>query len=692
MQSTSRTRTALLATGALLALPALAAAPLAAAPPDPADVKSSAGDAVRVPTLPIERVERGQTGYGLTVFAGTEPERFEVEVIGVLRNPDPRASYVLARLTGHGLEESGVVSGMSGSPVFIDGKLVGAVAFAWPFAKEAVAGITHIDAMRSIAELPSGIAQEPVPLTERGAAHAGGGPAVELKSLLTGDLPEGWLDETLATLGPRPGQGVNGASPAIGWMTSGFGDRSVSTLARSLGSVAAGGRTDGPAGELVAGGPVAAVLVDGDLRLAATGTVTERTGSEVLAFGHPFLGLGPLSLPMASAEILTVLPSNYSSFKISNLGPVVGAFEQDSQAGIRGTLGATAPMVPYTLRIRGLREEEFDMRLAAVPQLVPALVAASTMGGIDTASFSNGPQGLDLEATFDLGEWGELPVRQSFDGPSAAGEAVTHLAAFAGFLTGTPLERVEIAGLEATLTQVARPRTAALVGAHAERTVVRPGETVRLNLDFKGYQGETFRRAVQVAVPEDLPAGRLVMLVGDGESADAARLALEPAEPVTFAQALALLRSFHSKRELVVLQVFRGNGLAVAGNTLPRLPGSVRSIWQAASSGGAKPLAVAVEEVEAEELPFPAEGIVRIDLEVRRREPLVADAGEGGEPEGAGEGAAGEVVVVEGPAEEGGGDEGGGEPPAGEPAPGEPPPGEPPPGESPPGDGSEEGR
>ena len=696
MQSTSRTPAAFLVTGLLLALAALAAGPLAAAPPDRADVKPSAGDAVRVPTLPIEKVERGQTGYGLTVFAGTEPERFEVEVIGVLRNPDPRSSYVLARLTGHGLEESGVVSGMSGSPVFIDGKLVGAVAFAWPFAKEAVAGITPIHAMRSIAELPSGIAQEPVPLaqggTGGGAAHPGGGPAVDLKSLLTGDLPENWLDEALATLGPRPGQGVNGASPAIGWATSGFGEHSVSTLARSLGSVAAGGRTDGPAGELVAGGPVAAVLVDGDLRLAATGTVTERSGSEVLAFGHPFLGLGPLSLPMASAEILTVLPSNYSSFKISNLGPVVGAFEQDSQAGIRGTLGATAPMVPYTLKIRGLREEQFDMRLAAVPQLVPALVAASTMGGIDTASFSNGPQGLDLEATFDLGEWGELPVRQSFDGPSAAGEAVTHLAAFAGFLTGTPLERVEIAGLEATLTQVARPRTAALVGAHAERTVVRPGETVRLNLDFKGYQGETFRRAVQVAVPEDMPAGRLVMLVGDGESADAARLALEPAEPVTFAQALELLRSFHSKRELVVLQVFRGHGLAVAGSTLPRLPGSVRSIWQAASSGGAKPLAVAVEEVEAEELPFPAEGIVRIDLEVRRREPLVADAGESAEPEGGGEGAEGEVVVVEGPAEEGGDDEGGGEPPAGEPPPGESPPGEPPPGESPPGDGAEEGR
>ncbi|HLE84515.1 MAG TPA: hypothetical protein VJG13_09265, partial [Thermoanaerobaculia bacterium] len=507
-----------------------------------------------------------------------------------------------------------------------------------------IAGITPIDAMRSIADLPSGILQEPVPVAA--------GPPLALASLVAGEIPEGYLEAALAALVPRPGPGGSGATAAIGWVTSGFGDGARAVLSRGLGAAAAaGGRTTVPPGELAPGSPVAAVLVDGDLQLAATGTVTERNGAEVLAFGHSFLGMGPLSLPMASSEILTVLPSNYNSFKISNLGPVVGAFEQDSQAGIRGRLGAEAPMIPYTLRVQGLREQEFRMRLAAVPLLVPALVAAATVGGLDSATFANGPQGIDLEATFRLGgRWGELPVRQSFDGPNAAHEAAGYLVAFAGFLSSTPLERVEIAGLEVTLTQTARPRTAALVSAHAERSVVRPGDRVRLNLEFKGYQGEAFRRALEVTVPEDLPAGPLILLVADGESADAARLGLQPADPTTFAQALDLLRSFHSKRELVVLQVFPGAGLSVAGSALPRLPGSIRSIWQTGAAGSARPLAVAVEEVASESLAFPAEGIARIDLEVRRREPMGAE-GEAGAAEDGGDGAAAEGEAPAGEAE-----------------------------------------
>jgi hypothetical protein len=624
-----------------LALLAARAPALAQDPPqDPPPIPS------RLPTLPVAQVERGQTGYGLTTFSGSRPERFEVEVIGVLRNTDPRATYVLARLTGHGLEDNGVASGMSGSPVFIDDKLVGAVAFAWPFAKEAIAGITPIETMRSIAELPSGILQEPMPMA--GGASGGAFAVPEVNDLLAGRLPEGFLERAIASLRPSARASAPGASSTLGWVSAGFGDASQALLAESLGSVsAAGGYSDRVTDELEPGAPVAAVLVDGDLQLAATGTVTERSGAEVLAFGHPFLGLGPLWLPMASAEILTVLPSNYNSFKISNLGPVVGAFEQDSQAGIRGRLGSTAPMIPYDLKIRGLRDADFHMRVAAVPQLVPALIAAATVGGIDAATFSNGPQGLDLEGAFRLAGWGELPVRQSFDGPNAANDAAAHLVAFAAFLTGNPLERVEIEGIDVTLTQSVRPRTATLVGAHAERTVVRPGERVRLNLDFKSFQGETFRRLVEVAVPDDLPAGQLSMLVGDGESADAARLVLEPAEPVTFTQALDLLRSYHSKRDLVVLEVFRGDGLSVAGATLPRLPGSISSIWKAAASGSAQPLQMAVEQVELESLPFPADGLVRIDLEVRRREPLVASA-TGGAAAVAPADAGGEAAVPDG--------------------------------------------
>ncbi|MGD2116195.1 MAG: SpoIVB peptidase S55 domain-containing protein [Acidobacteriota bacterium] len=595
------------------------------APADPA----AADPSVRLPTLPVEEIRRGQTGYGLTVFAGEAPERFDVEVIGVLRNTDPKASYVLARLTGHGLEESGVAQGMSGSPVFIDGRLVGAVAFAWPFSTEAIAGITPIEVMRSIRELPSGIPGPPDRMPVPGAAgSAVGVTAPALADVLSGDLPADFLERTLATLTPRVAGPAPGARSAVGWVTAGFGERSREMLGQALGAVSpTGSAAPGAAAELVTGGPVAAVLVEGDLQLAATGTVTERHDEEVLAFGHAFLGLGPLSVPMASAEILTVLPSRYNSFKISNLGPVVGAFEQDAQSGIRGRMGAEAPMIPFDLRVEGVRTREYSMRIVALPQLVPALVAAATIGGLEAASFSGGLQGIDLDATFHLKEWGDLSVRQSFDGSSAVAGASAHLVSIAAYLTQNDLQEVEIEGIDVSIHQSPRPRLATLVAAHADRTVVRPGDRVKINLQLKGYKGETFRRTAEVRVPEDTSAGSLYLMVGDGASIDAARLALEPAEPVTFAQALEMLRSYHSNRQLMVLRVVRASGLSVEGNTLPRLPGSVQSIWKAAASGSAKPLALAVTPVEVGELPFPAEGLVRIDLEVRRREPVPGEPG-----------------------------------------------------------------
>ena len=664
----------------------------AGSPPASAASPDVGGD--RLETLPVEEIERGQTGYGLTVFAGQEPERFDVEVLGVLRNADPKASYVLARLSGHGLEESGVSQGMSGSPVFIDDRLVGAVAFAWPFATEAIAGITPIEAMRTIGELPSGIPPDPVPVAPDGVpvvpkaapeetadvqpeGRAAGGLEELLGSSDLGGVlpvlagaeaappalpglpdpragapggaaaltPEKILERALGSLRPRVSGAAPGARSAVGWVTRGFGDRSRELLASALGVAApAGGTAGGDRAPLAAGGPVAAVLVDGDLQLAATGTVTERHGDEILAFGHSFLGLGPLSVPMASSEILTVLPSRLTSFKISNLGPVVGAFEQDAQTGVRGRMGLEAPMIPYTLRVSGLREREFRMRLATLPQLVPALVAVATVGGLDAATFTGGPQGIDLDATFTLKEWGELSMRQSFDGIGAANTAAAYLVALSAFLTQNSFQRVEIEGIDIGLVQTTRPRLATLVAAHADRTVVRPGQTVRLSLEFKGYRGATFRRGAEVEIPDDLPAGELFMLVGDGASADAARLAIEPAPPVSFAQALGMLRSFHSNKELVVLQVIRDRGVAVAGRALPRLPGSVQSIWKAAASGSSTHLALAVSQTEVGELPFPARGLVRIDLEVRRREPLSEDGptapaeGEGmpGEQPGAG--------------------------------------------------------
>ena len=595
---------------------AVSAVPVRAADRDlpPGAVPAIGGSAV--PVIGVDEVRTGQKGYGLSVFAGSEPERFEVEVVGVMRDVSPGVSYILGKLTGKGLETSGVASGMSGSPVFIDGKLAGAVAFSWPFSNEAIAGITPIDAMRNLSTLGAG----PAPSLPQ--------PPVELTEIMAGRIPKDLLERELARLQPK--MAMMDARASVQWATMGFGEQSQAVLRRALGSAVPSGRSTSVNGagagkkDLGLGSAVAAVLVDGDLHISAVGTVTDRYDDHVLAFGHPFLGIGSIQVPMATADVVTVLSSQYSSFKIANVGQEIGAFEQDRQAGIQGRIGQVAPMTPMVVRIGGpgVKPHEFRMRVADVPLFTPMLIGSSLLAGLESASYSTGAQSLDMTARFRLRGHGDLEIRQSFDGENAGTDAAGYAIAIAAYLVQNPLERVSIEDVQVDLTQSPQPKATSLVGANADRTVVRPGETVGLNLDLVAWRGERFRHSMKVTLPEDLPAGRYSLIVGDGGSIDAARMAMEPAAPVTFAQALELLRSFHSRRDLMVLGVYGGPGLSVAGEVMPRLPGSVRSLWSAAASGSATPLRVTIAQEQREVMDAPIDGAVRVDLEVRRREPV----------------------------------------------------------------------
>ncbi len=613
-------RAALLLMAALLcAVPMFAGAAGTAAPAARKDDAAAVAGAIpsgALPTFPLAEVQRGQHGYGLSVFAGTEPERFDVEVIGVMRNVGPDVSYILARLTGHGLEKSGVAGGMSGSPVFLDGRLAGAVAFSWPFTNEAIAGITPIESMRELSSL------KPLPVTPPP-------PPLNLSEILSGRVPKDLLVSQLSKLQPRF---VDGASAAVQWTASGFGERSQDMLRQVLRNVSSSGKAapGSVPDELAPGKSVAVVLVDGDFQLAANGTVTDQYGDQVLAFGHPFLGLGPVRVPMATAEVVTVLSSQNNSFKISNTGRIVGSFEQDRKMGIQGRIGVPAPMVPMVLRIKGEKAREYRMRLADLPEFMPLLVGSTVIAGLESASYTTGSQSLDLTARLRLARYGDLEVRQSFDGDSATTEAATFLLSIIAYLSQNTLEKVSLEDVEVEIAQTQQPLMAALVGANASRTVVRPGDKVNLNLDLVAYRGDRFHHSLSLDLPEDLPAGRYSLLVGDGASVDAARLAMEPADPVTFPQALELLRSFHSRRDLMVLGVYGGPGLSVAGEVMPRLPGSVRSLWGAAASGSATALRTTVAQEKLETMDMPVQGLVRIDLEVRRREPFAGE-GEGGE-------------------------------------------------------------
>lgn len=552
------------------------------------------------PVMPLAEVESGLIGKGWSVFSGREPEAFEVEVLGVWQMVGPESSYILTRLSGQGLEESGVIAGMSGSPVYVGDRLLGAVAFSWSFAKEPIAGVTPIESMRRMTS------STPVPAR---SASVSAGDLVDL--LAAPPEPREHLVKALTQL-----RGARDGAPGLLWSSMGLGSETQSMLSEAVGPMVAAGRAGDLSADLAPGDAVAAVLIDGDLRLAATGTVTDRVGDTVLAFGHPFLSMGDIAVPMAAAEILAVIPSLANSFKVGNIGQTIGSFDRDRPAGVRGTLGVMAPMMPLTIRVLGEAERRFEMRLARIAPISGALVATSILGAVDEANGAGGQQELDVTATLSLAGLAPLVVRQRFDGPSAGASAALHIMSVVGFLANNALAEVEIDSIDLEIKQSRQRRATRIAEVHPDRRVMSPGSKVGLSVQLDPYQGPSWRHRMEITLPNDLPDGPYFLLVGDGTSLDAARLELEKFEPTRIGQALEFLGGLHSRAELGVLGVAVAPGLAVEGELMPHLPGSIREIWGAGAPSGAVEVRTVVRQEVMESLDRPLAGLVRVDLEI----------------------------------------------------------------------------
>ena len=556
----------------------------------------------------VEEVERGQVGYGLSVFEGTEPARFEVEVLGVMKDSGPGQSFILARLSGQGLEESGVIAGMSGSPVYIEDRLIGAVAFAWPFSKGAVGGITPIDSMLELRGVSGG-----VPLASPSSLPTLPG------ELLEADLKSDLLQREMARLGPSM---PTDTRDGLVWSLSGFGPQSRDLIGAVLPAAAPTGEaTADPESGLDPGDAVAGVLINGDLKLAVTGTVTERIEDEILAFGHAFLAQGPVSVPMARAEIITVLASEFISFKLANVGPVVGAFDLDRTSGVRGRLGAVVPTIPLSVSLEGLGTASYRMELAEVPVLLPVLTAISMLGTLDATTRSAGAQGLDVEVRWELDGHEPIELTQSFDGTASGFTAANYIFLMTNFLVNNPLEEARLRKVDVRLRQYDEPRTTRIIGGYANRSLARPGEQVTLTLELDPLRGDRYKREIEIELPDDLPAGRYSIMVGDGVTMDGVRQLVEQVAPEDFSQSLDIVRAFHSSRDLVVFGLTPGWGLSFSGRVLPQLPASMRELWRPVAPGSAVELGLAVVQEKEERTDVPLVGGVRIDVQIERPKP-----------------------------------------------------------------------
>jgi hypothetical protein len=569
--------------------------------------------------LPQEKVVAGMKGYGVTDMGdGKGIQRFDVEILGLLKRYAPGQDLILGRVSGIGLEKAGIIAGMSGSPIYVDGKLVGALAYGWPFSKDPICGITPIQSMLDIRHAP---AAPPVPIA---------GSAASTSSLLSAFTAGHFTDRLDDLLKPLQA-GSSGALAALPLPISFGGALAAGSLFHRIAEASnwmmvpsgtAASKSVGEPSRLKPGSAVATQLLSGDMDLSATGTVTWVEGNSVLAFGHPFLSMGPVSMPMSQAQVLTVLPSLFRSFKFAATGPVLGSITQDRSTGILGTFGTHAPMVPITVRISSdqIPSQVYHFQAVHNSMLTPILTAIAIDNVLTTLEKRSGERTLVWKSAIRTPgrnvHWDSV-----FSGLNAREEAVASLALLTNYLMANEFHDLTILGVDVEITHSDRLKGARIVHVEAQKERVHPGDEVPIWVDVVDFRGSARRVVLDLKVPPDTPPGPLTVFVGDGSAATAYDLALVPPDPQSLDQVLDFLARIRPPNSLNLLAYRSAPGAVVAGDALQALPPSVATLLRDRGPGEASTpeLSHARLQSVSVEQPTPVNGSVRLRIDVKPR-------------------------------------------------------------------------
>jgi hypothetical protein len=539
----------------------------------PAVVNSS-----NTPVMPENQVKAGMHGVAYTVFEGVKPEPIEVEILGVLRNmAGPKSDVILARLHGAKVEYTGVVAGMSGSPVYIDGKLVGAIAYRiGEFSKEPIAGITPAATMMEISELDKGPAQDldAAKSAVKNAASPTAGPGMStmptdglsqytnlLKPIETPLVFSGFSEETLRLFGDKFASA--GVVPVIG-----------------VGSVSDAKQPE----PLEPGSAVSAILVRGDMDIAGTCTVTYVDATHLLACGHPLLQSGNVDMPMAKAQVLATLPSGSNSFKIVNTTETVGSFVQDRRTGIMGRFDREPQMIPVTLSFSGTAHaKQFHYEVLNNPKITPTAMMATVFNALQGMNEYGEDTTYRLTGDILVQGYPKLGVQNMYtpvDGatPTAYGIAVSIGDRFSRIYEN-PYDTPKIQGVELKFDLVPERRSARLENARTDVTEARPGDTINIETLLRPYRGESIIKQIPLTIPTSTPKGTLRILVSDGETLD--RLRRVPptlSRRLPLGSTIALLNKEHTNSQIYVSLLEPNPQAMVSDSVMPALPLSVINV------------------------------------------------------------------------------------------------------------------
>jgi hypothetical protein len=569
-------------------------------------------------TLPFTEVRTGMKGTGKTVFHGETVETFDVEIVGLIPNIGPGQNLILGRCTGGPLAQTGILAGMSGSPVTIDGKLVGAIAYSWGFTKDAIAGITPIEEMLAVAGREAGAQRRARPAAVLGWDQA-------LERLREPASAGAFLASRLAAMSAAPA----GASSPIPLAVAGIGTAALARISPDLAHAGflplvagtAAGSTGSSTVRFEPGSAVGVKLVRGAVDMTATGTVTWIEGNDLYAFGHPLYGLGDVDLPMTAARVETLLPSLEQSAKIAVPLEETGAFRQDRASAIFGRLGASPKMLPVRLQLTdgagARRTYAFD--LVEDPLLSPLLLYASVNGVLGTIERTFGSASLRVRDGSVIKIDGSDDVR--LDNFFAGDGATTDASGLAAFLLYVVMNNdwstPHVSGINLILDYDQDPHTATVRRVSLDRYRVKAGTSVTARIVLSPYRGPDRVISREIPIPEETPAGTLTLQLGSAAAMSRAEEADGPVVPRSLDQLVGLVNKLKRNDRLYIVATRADNGVFLGGTRLPDLPPAVTSILTRPRSAGNYAF-VPERGVLADDLPVDAavEGFARMALEV----------------------------------------------------------------------------
>ena len=527
-----------------------------------------------VETIPVSEIHAGMHGVAYTVFQGTKPESMGVEVLGILRNANgPKGDIILVRLSGEKAEYTGVVAGMSGSPVYLNGKLAGALAFRiGEFSKEPIAGVTPIAEMFEINAMDRSPGSSTV--NAETAAHTPArtsGPGLEgaiskdyanyLKPIEAPLVFSGFSQEAMQRFAPQFVKA--GIVPVMG-----------------VGSVSASKQPE----PLEPGSAISAILVRGDMDIAATCTVTYMDAQHLLACGHPLLQFGMVDLPMTKAEVLATLASPLNAFKIVNATEPVGAFVQDRHTGILGEFGKQPEMIPVTLNIHGgAANKQFHYEVLNNANLSPLAMMATVFNALHGVNEYGEDTTYRMNGRISVNGYPDVTVQNMF-APSDGGQPAAVMAALSlgerfSRIYDNPYTVPGIRGVQLDFDLVRERRWARLEGARTDLIEARPGAEITIETVLRPYRGEVILHQIPIHIPTSTSKGPLRILVSDGETLDRVRHASPLlGRKMDLASTIALLNKQHVNNRVYVSLLEADPEAMVADKVMPTLPLSIMNV------------------------------------------------------------------------------------------------------------------